>query len=65
MIHLVIVALAFFVNGDTGESAQAMAVVPSVTECAKLINENREPKQASDGSLWYMTDATCQVIETQ
>ena len=65
MMHLVIVALAIFVNGNTGESAQAMAVVPSVTECAKLINDHRTPIEADDGSLWYMTQAECKVIQTR
>lgn len=63
--HLVIVAVGIFVNGQTGDSAQAMAQVASVTDCAKLINENREPRQAEDGSMWYLTQATCKVIEVK
>ena len=63
--HLVIVAMGIFVNGTTGDSAQAIAQVPSVTDCAKLINANRETRESDDGTLWYLTEAECKVIEVK
>ena len=63
MIHLLVVALGIFVNGTTGEAVQAIAQVDSVTQCAELINANREPRQAEDGSTWYLTAAECRVVE--
>lgn len=62
-MSLLIVVVALFLNSTTGETAQAVQEVPSLTECAKVINDNREPKSLGDGQLWYMVKAECRVVQ--
>jgi len=65
MLHVIIVAIGIFTNSTTGEHAQAIARVASVQQCAELINDNREPKQAQDGTMWYLTSAECRAVQTK
>jgi hypothetical protein len=60
---LLVVAVGYFTNGATGEVVQAHAVMPSVTACANMINQNLEPNTLEDGSTWYLTQARCVVLK--
>jgi hypothetical protein len=62
MHTLIIVALGVFMNGQTGETVDAIARVSSVTACAQVINDNREPRVMEDGT-WYLVQAECRVVE--
>jgi hypothetical protein len=63
MVTLLFAAVGLFYNPAAGEKQEAVQQVSSVTECAQVINDNREPKVMSDGSTWYLIDATCIVVE--
>lgn len=65
MLHVIIFAIGVFTNSTTGEHAQAIARVASVQQCAELINANREPRQAEDGTMWYLTSAECRAVQTK
>lgn len=62
MHTLIIVALGLFFNPTTGDQQTAISQVPSVIDCANLINGNREPRDTPDGT-YYLVVAECRVVE--
>lgn len=63
---LVIAAVGIFINPATGQQEQAVARMPSLTACANVINQNREPRTIDEGpyaGTWYLTKAECVVLK--
>ncbi len=64
MITLLFAAVGVFFNPVTGDTQRAIAEVPSITACANLINDNRNPDgMETDKGTYYLIDAQCIVLE--
>lgn len=62
MHALIFYAIGIFFNPQTGDTQQAIALVSSVSECAQLVNDNREPI-VTDKGTYYLIDALCGAVE--
>ena len=63
MHTLIFFAIATFTGMHTGDTAQGVAQVHSVTECARVVNAYRTQPIEGNGDTYYMTDAKCVVVE--
>ena len=60
MSTLIIIAMAVFMNGITGEVTTVMEPETSLQECVEVLNDHHVV-QTEDGETWYMVKAACRV----